>query len=79
MEKLKAFDGSFIRVITGALASCLAIVVFGLMISTTPAYINGPLILIFYLGVLWISIRFALPQKDRVALGKFGRRFKLIS
>jgi O-antigen/teichoic acid export membrane protein len=79
MEKLKAFDGSFIRVITGALASCLAIVVFGLMISATPAYINGPLILIFYLGVLWISIRFALPQKDRVALGKFGRRFKLIS
>ena len=77
MEKLQPFDGSFIRLLCGASLACLVILIAGVFTSSAPAYVNGIVILSVYLAAIWMSVRFALPKNDRVALGKLGRRLRL--
>ena len=77
-EKLLPFDGSFGRILIGGISSSSIIYVAGLLTSPFSAAIKGPVVLIVYLAVLWSSIRYALPKRDRLALGKVGRKLKLV-
>jgi len=79
IEKLSPFDGSVYRILGGAAIACLLILVAGTATSSLPVYINGVAVVIIYVCVLWLSMRFALPGGDRAALGKTGRRLKLSS
>ncbi len=76
-EGLQPFDGSFVRLLTGASLACLLISVSGLIMTSAPAPAKALVIALSYLLALWLSMRFALPAKDREALGKLGRRLKL--
>jgi O-antigen/teichoic acid export membrane protein len=78
-EKLNAFEGRYMRIILAAIASCLLIFLAGRFTQSTLPLIKGITILFTYLSVLWLSARYALPKEDRLALGKLGRRLKLIS
>ncbi len=78
LDKLQAFDGSFVRIFSTALVTCSAIVIAGIATSGTPAYVQGIVVLLIYLSVIWLSLRLALPEKDRLALGKLGRRLRLL-
>lgn len=77
-EKLHPFDGSFIRIFGGAFLASFIIFIAGVYTSSAPAYINGSVLFLIYLVTIWSSIRLALPEKDRVALGKLGRRLRLV-
>ncbi|NKB36533.1 MAG: oligosaccharide flippase family protein [Gammaproteobacteria bacterium] len=78
-EGLKPFDGSFKRLVIGASLACLLIFLTGLTMNSAPALVKALAITLSYLLALWLSVRFALPVKDRDALGKLGRRLKLSS
>ncbi|MFT5131561.1 MAG: O-antigen/teichoic acid export membrane protein [Gammaproteobacteria bacterium] len=78
-EKLHALDGSILRILGSVSIACLAIFIAEIVTSGTHIYFQGAVIFIVYLSVIWLSIRFALPRRDRIALGKFGRRLKLYS
>jgi O-antigen/teichoic acid export membrane protein len=76
-EKLQAFDGSFVRIITVALSACVVIGFVGRLTIATHPLFQGITILLIYLMALWLSVRLALPDNDRLALGKLGRRLRL--
>jgi O-antigen/teichoic acid export membrane protein len=76
-EKLYAFDRSFVRIIITALTACVVIAFTGHITAPGPAIIQGPAILFVYLFAMWLSVRLALPEYDRLALGKLGRRLRL--
>ena len=79
LDKLIPFDGSFYRILAGTSIASVLIALSGWLTHSLPAYINGTLVLLVYLGAIWASARYALPKKDRAALGKFGRRARLIT
>ena len=78
-EKLKPFDGSFIRIATTVTLACAVIIVTGIMTSTTFPFLRGVVIFLIYLAATWLSLRLALPDHDRRALGKLGRHLRLVS
>ena len=76
-EKLKPFDGSFMRIFTIATLACIVIIVTGMLTSTALPLLRGIVIFLIYLAVMWLSVRLTLPAHDRLALGKLGRRLRL--
>ena len=76
-EKLKPFDGSFMRIFTIATLACIVIIVTGMLTSTALPLLRGIVIFLVYLAVMWLSVRLTLPAHDRLALGKLGRRLRL--
>jgi O-antigen/teichoic acid export membrane protein len=78
-EKLHALDGSVVRILGSASIACIAIFLTEFIISGAPVYFQGIVVLIVYLSVMWLSMRFALPRRDRLALGKLGRRLRFVS
>ncbi len=77
-EKLVPFDGSFSRMLIGALASCVIIYFAGALTASFSPFIKGPVVGIAYAATLWLALRFALPKKDRLALGKVGRKLGFV-
>ena len=78
-EQLHALDGSVLRILGSASIACLAIFCADFLTSATNIYFQGIVMLLVYLSVMWLSIRFALPRRDRLALGKLGRRLRFVS
>jgi O-antigen/teichoic acid export membrane protein len=78
-NRMHAFDRSFVRIIISALSACFMIVLTGHLTAATSPLIQGIMILFIYLSAMWLSVRLALPEHDRHALGKLGRRLRLIS
>lgn len=78
-EKLHALDGSVLRILGSASIACLAIFLVDFLTSAANIYVQGVVIFLVYLLVMWLSIRFALPRRDRLALGKLGRRLRFVS
>ena len=76
-EKLKPFDGSFMRIFAVTTLACIVIIVTGVLTSTSLPLLRGIVIFLIYLVVMWVSVRLTLPDHDRLALGKLGRRLRL--
>ena len=78
VENLHIFDGNFSRILVASLAACTIIFAVMTSLSFTPNYVQNIMSLLVYLLVVWLSLRFALVKNDRIALGKFGRRLRLV-
>ena len=75
-EKLHAFGGQFMRIFIGALATCFIILAANNLAA--PGLVQNAANLSAYLSALWLNLRFVLPEQDRLALGKVGRKLGLI-
>ncbi len=82
--QVHAFDGlhpfarPFGRVAARALGISAVGLGLGLAIDQLPLIAQLPLLLPLLAGSLWCSARFALAREDRVALGKTGRKLRLV-
>ncbi len=79
MEKIHVLDNSFVRALITALAVSLILLLVGKLLTSLPATLQGVVILPVYLLSLWTGLRYALPEHDRLALGKLGKRLRLVS
>jgi hypothetical protein len=76
-DGLHPFGGGYGRVLTTAMAVCVPATVATLVASALPDAVALPLMVLIALAAIWCSGRFALPEADRRALGKTGRRLRL--
>jgi O-antigen/teichoic acid export membrane protein len=76
-EGLIAFAPPFLRTLGVALGASAAIVAIGLGSARLPLGMQGLLILLTWLGALWIALRIGLAPSDKIALGKTIQRLNL--
>ncbi len=76
-EALHPVDGALAR--AAAVSAGLAAITIptALAFNHLPDAVALPLLLGLALAAMWASLRFALPQSDRAALGSLGRRLRL--
>jgi O-antigen/teichoic acid export membrane protein len=77
-DKLHPFAKPFGVVALRACGIALASLFAGLAIHIFPVIMQLPLLLVLLMIALWLSARASLPLEDRQALGKAGRKLKLI-
>ena len=78
-DNLHPFEPPFLRVILVALGVALAAFPLALAVSLLlPAWLQLPLLLPILLVSVWCSCRIALPEHDRVALGKTAIKLRLL-
>lgn len=76
-DGLHPFDPPFARGLVAALIIASAAIVATRAVITAPPALAWPGIILMLMVTLWASCRFALPDYDRAALGRIGRRLKL--
>jgi O-antigen/teichoic acid export membrane protein len=77
-DQLHPFGHGFGGVLLTAFAISIPAVILSLLASALPDAVALPVMVLIALAAIWCSGRFALPEADRRALGKTGRRMKLI-
>ncbi|MBB5686186.1 lipopolysaccharide biosynthesis protein [Sphingobium boeckii] len=78
-EKLHPFETPFGTVVIRTIGITIPALMLSLAASyLTPTWLQLPIILILGMAALWLTCRFALSQDDRAALGKTGRKLRLI-
>jgi O-antigen/teichoic acid export membrane protein len=76
-EGLFAFLPPFGRTLTVAISVSMAIAATGLAARPLPLAGEGSLVIMVWIAGLWAGMRFGLPESDKLALGKMGRRLRL--
>jgi len=78
MDKLYFQDERLLRILATVATSSLLMLFVARLLATAPLLVQAIAILFVYLLSLWSGLRFALPVHDRIALGKLGRRLRLV-
>lgn len=76
-EGLRAFAPPFPRSFAVAALACGAIFALGLATARAPHWAQGLAVLLLWAASLWGTLRLGLPEGDKAALGKVGRKLRL--
>jgi len=77
-EGLVAFAPPFARTLSIAVLTCLALGLVAMAVSRLPLAVQGLTVLATWAGAVWTGLKLGLPESDKRALGKVGRRLALV-
>jgi O-antigen/teichoic acid export membrane protein len=77
-DRIHPFSHGFGGTLLAAVAVSIPATIAALLASALPDAVALPLMVLIAMATIWCSGRFALPEADRRALGKTGRRLRLI-